>query len=201
MFDNFKCRICGNNNYFEFGQSGYMCSKCSVVFSRPEHFTLHRMLKIKYLDNYKLKEWGELDYAHETDSGLDLRACIEEPVKLMPYSEAKFTYPEKLFCKIPFGISIELTESDMDAKIYNRSGLSSKHGVGIRNRVGVIDFAYKGELMGFFINEGTSPYTIEPGEKVSQLVVEKRIDVKPVKVSQLSDTVRGDSGFGSTGKI
>lgn len=194
----FKCRVCGSNSY-QMHDNVFKCQNCSVVFDDIEKFSIDRVLKIKYLDNY-MSFWPSMDYEYDSDSGLDLRACIDYPITLMPYSEAKWTMNEKLFCKIPFGVSIQLTENDLDAKIYNRSGLSSKYGVGIRNRVGVIDNTYRGELMGFFVNEGTEPYTINPGDRVAQLVIEKRVDIDVVKVDHLEDTVRGSGGFNSTGK-
>jgi dUTP pyrophosphatase len=88
----------------------------------------------------------------------------------------------------------------MDLKIYNRSGLASKNGISIRNKVGVIDNLYRGECMGFFQNEDRVPYTINPGDRVAQMVVERRLDVNIVTIDELSDTDRGDRGFGSTGK-
>ena len=129
------------------------------------------------------------------DSGADLRAAISEPVTVLPYSDCGY---DNTYVKIPFGIKIQPSHQDMYVEIFNRSGLSCKYGISIRNGVGVIDYAYRKEMMGFFKNTSKSPYTIEPGERVAQMVLKQRMDIKLVTVDSVEDTGRG--GFGSTGK-
>jgi dUTP pyrophosphatase len=87
----------------------------------------------------------------------------------------------------------------MDVKIYPRSGLASKYGITLINSVGIIDNHYTGEVMGMFINKQYIPYTINPGDRVAQLIVEKRLSVDLIKVSKVDETARGEGGFGSTG--
>lgn len=200
---NFKCRVCGNEKYNNEKYNNvvfYSCSNCSTMFFSPSDFSLNRQLKIKYLNNYNLKKWGELNYKHLYDSGIDLRAAIEEPKTIYPYVDGRWNFNKNLFIKIPFGISIRPFPKDMDVKIYNRSGLASKYGIRIRNNVGVIDTTYNGECMGVFENISKEPYTINPGDRVAQMVVEKRLDIDIISVDVLEDTDRGINGFGSTGK-
>lgn len=191
--EKFKCRICGHtewkDNYWH-----YECKNCSVFFKNIKQFSLYRELHIEYLENYNILEWGDIHYKHENDSGADLRAAIKKPVTLVPYSKAF----------IPFGIKIQPSHTDMDVKIYPRSGLASKHGITLLNSVGVIDNHYTGEIMGMFINLSNnlfSSYTIMPGERVAQLIVEKRLDVDLIQVEKVKETDRNDGGFGSTGKM
>jgi dUTP pyrophosphatase len=124
-----------------------------------------------------------------------LRAAIDKSVIVLPYSDCDFS---NTYVKIPFGIKIQPSHEDMYVEIFNRSGLSCKHGVSIRNAVGIIDYGYRKELMGFYKNISRRPYTIQPGERVAQMVLKQRMDVKLVTVDHVKDTGRG--GFGSTGR-
>lgn len=206
---NFKCRVCGCEEYsFAPGNvTLYQCNDCNVIFIHPGSWSLQRKLTVEYLDNYKLDEWGEIEYKHLYDSGADLRAAIEKPVTILPYFKLHEHYSygenwinEKFFPMIPFGIKIQPSEPDMDVKIFPRSGLGLKKGVVIRNNVGIIDNMYRGEVMGKFVNLGYESYIIEPGERVAQMIVTKRLDVSIVK-GTVNETVRGVNGLGSTGKI
>ncbi len=101
---------------------------------------------------------------------------------------------------IPTGLAIEIPSSEYAAFIFARSGLSVKHGIGLLNSVGVIDSDYRGELKVGVINQKRESYTIMPGERIAQLVI-MPVSCMPVcEVSELSDTDRGEGGFGSTGK-
>lgn len=197
----FKCRSCGNNEYVLVSTKPWLkaCRGCSAVFTQETLFSMERELRIQYLDNYDM-DWGEINYKHLYDSGADLKAAISEPVTIYPYCDIKYKNIDNIFVKIPFGIKVDFSHSDMYLEIFNRSGLSSKNGVRIRNNVGVIDNAYRGQIMGFFENCGDRPYTIEPGERVTQMIVKNKIDVNIVKVDEVCDTERGSDGFGSTGK-
>jgi dUTP pyrophosphatase len=152
------------------------------------------------LDHYNYEEWGPLQYKYQNDSGFDLRAAINVPVTIYPYTEGKTSTSVNVW--IPFGIKIKPSHSDMDMKIFCRSGLALKQGIGIMNYVGVVDNHYRGELMNRFINLGRSPYTIQPGERIAQLIIEPKLDVTLVEVGVLdNDTDRGSDGFGSSGKL
>ncbi|NLM61880.1 MAG: dUTP diphosphatase [Clostridiales bacterium] len=121
-------------------------------------------------------------------AGMDLRACIDEPVELQP---GKLT-------TVPSGIAIELPEG-YAAFVFARSGLGIKHGITLSNSVGVIDSDYRGEIRIGLINLSDKSYTIQPGDRIAQLVVMQV--AAPVFVEgELGRTDRGDGGFGSTGR-
>jgi len=189
----FRCRVCGSQLYFRRSEN-YECANCSVLFRNKEEFSLNRELKVQYLDNYDLENWGELEFQHFQDSGVDLRAAIEKPVTLYPYK-----FSDAHWAKIPFGICVEPSDFDMDIKVYCRSGLASKLGISLKNHTGVVDNHYRGEVMGFFINLSENQYTINPGDRVAQMVPEQKLFVNTVKADNLNETERGSNGFGSTG--
>lgn len=122
-------------------------------------------------------------------AGLDLCACIDEPITLNGGETAL----------IPTGLAIELPSAEYGAFVFARSGLAIKHGIGLLNSVGVIDSDYRGEIKVGVINQISEPYTIEPGERVAQMVV-MPVSMMPVEeVDTLGETDRGAGGFGSTG--
>ncbi len=124
-------------------------------------------------------------------AGYDLSACLAEPIEIKP-GEIK---------KISTGISCELV-SDIDAVllIYARSSLATKHGITLANCVGVVDSDYRGEILVAMINHSTEPYTITHGERIAQLVITPVLLPTVEEASELTDTQRGEGGFGSTGK-
>jgi dUTP pyrophosphatase len=122
-------------------------------------------------------------------AGLDLRACLDEPLDLLPGAT-------KL---IPTGIAIHLSDPTLAAVIIPRSGLGHKHGVVLGNLVGLIDSDYQGELMISCWNRGAQPFRIEPGERIAQLVVVPVVQVAFNVVDSFEESHRGDGGFGSTG--
>ena len=127
--------------------------------------------------------------ATEGSAGLDLCACIDAPLTLNSGDTAL----------IPTGLAIELPSSQYGAFVFARSGLSIKHGIGLLNAVGVIDSDYRGEIKVGVINQIKEPYTIEPGERIAQLVI-MPVATLPVEEAQtLGESVRGAGGFGSTG--
>ncbi len=127
--------------------------------------------------------------ATEGSAGLDLCACIDEPLTLRGGETAL----------IPTGLAIALPSAQYGAFIFARSGLSIKHGIGLLNSVGVIDSDYRGEIKVGVINQVQEPYTIQPGERIAQLVV-MPVSVMPVEETEnLDETERGTGGFGSTG--
>lgn len=144
------------------------------------------MLKIK-----KVKENAKVpNRATSGSAGLDLCACIDEPITL----EGGDTVV------IPTGIAIALPSADYGAFVFPRSGIAVKHGIGLLNSVGVIDSDYRGEIMVGVINQVKEAYTIQPGERIAQMVI-MPVSMMPVEeVTELDDTDRGAGGFGSTGK-
>ena len=129
-------------------------------------------------------------YSTSGSAGLDLRACLDEPLNL------KSSATEL----IPTGLAIYIGDPDYAAIILPRSGLGHKHGIVLGNLVGLIDSDYQGELMVSVWNRGKTTFKIEPGERIAQLVV---IPVKQVKfkiVEEFNSTARGERGFGSSGR-
>lgn len=131
-----------------------------------------------------------LQYATPGSAGLDLRACIEAPVKLHP-GETQL---------IPTGIAIHLNDPGMAAMILPRSGLGHKHGIVLGNLVGLIDSDYQGEIMVSTWNRGKEAFTINPLDRIAQLVVVPVLQVQFNLVDEFAASDRGAGGFGSTGK-
>ena len=123
-------------------------------------------------------------------AGLDLRACLDEPLDLPPGAT-------KL---IPTGIAIHLADPTLAAVIIPRSGLGHKHGVVLGNLVGLIDSDYQGELMISCWNRGAQPFRVEPGERIAQLVVVPVVQVEFDVVKEFAASDRGSGGFGHTGR-
>ena len=128
-------------------------------------------------------------YGTEFSAGADLYACLEETVTISP-GETK---------AIPTGLAIELP-SGTAGLVFARSSLGTKRGLAPANKVGVIDSDYRGELMVVLHNHGKETQQIAPGERVAQLLVVPVFTPGFVEAEELSDTVRGTGGFGSTGK-
>ena len=122
-------------------------------------------------------------------AGYDLCACIQEPVVLEPGDS--FAFPTGLAAEIPQGLV---------GLIFCRSGLGVKHGVSLPNCVGVIDSDYRGELIVPLRNFGDKPYTVQPGERIAQLVIIPVCLPLLEEAEELSSTQRGTGGFGSTGR-
>lgn len=130
------------------------------------------------------------EYKTDGAAGMDLCAAIAEPIVLKPLER-------KL---IPTGLKIEL-EHGYEAQIRPRSGLSIKHGISLINCVGTIDEDYRGEVCIPIVNLSNQSYVIQPGERVAQMIIAKYEQAKIEVVTELSDTVRGEGGFGSTGSV
>lgn len=143
------------------------------------------ILKIERLENNKILP----EYKTEGAAGMDLCAAIDKPVVLKPLER-------KL---IPTGLKIEL-EHGYEAQIRPRSGLSIKHGITLINCVGTIDEDYRGEVCIPLVNISDKEYTIEPNERIAQMVIAKVEQAKIEVVTELTETARGEGGFGSTGK-
>lgn len=130
-------------------------------------------------------------YSTEGSAGLDLRACIEAPQTLMPGATLL----------IPTGLAIYIENPGYAAMILPRSGLGHKHGIVLGNLVGLIDSDYQGELMVSAWNRGNETFTIEPGERIAQLIIVPVHQVAFDIVEEFTVTERGDGGFGSSGRI
>lgn len=128
-------------------------------------------------------------YATPGSAGLDLRACLDEPLVL----EAGQTR------LIPTGLSMHIGDPGLAAMILPRSGLGHKHGIVLGNLVGLIDSDYQGPLMVSAWNRGTQPYTVQPLERIAQLVIVPVVQARFRVVEEFIDSARGVGGFGSTG--
>ncbi|MBQ7625436.1 MAG: dUTP diphosphatase [Rhodocyclaceae bacterium] len=129
-------------------------------------------------------------YATEGSAGLDLRACLDAPLVLAPGQSAL----------IATGMAIHIGRPDLAAVILPRSGLGHKHGIVLGNLVGLIDSDYQGPLMVSCWNRGQTPFTIEPFERIAQLVIVPVAQAQFQVVDEFAASERGAGGFGSTGK-
>jgi dUTP pyrophosphatase len=130
------------------------------------------------------------EYSTDGSAGMDLRACLAKPLSLAPGDTEL----------IPTGISIHIEDPGLAAVILPRSGLGHKHGIVLGNLVGLIDSDYQGELMISCWNRGSTEFTIEPGDRVAQLVILPVVQARFSIVQEFEETERGIGGFGSSGK-
>ena len=148
---------------------------------------MHR-LDVKILDP-RLK--GNLpQYATAGAAGLDLRACIERPMELKPGATEL----------VPSGIAIHLADPGLAAIVLPRSGLGHKHGIVLGNLVGLIDSDYQGQIFVSLWNRGGAAFTLNPMERIAQLVVVPVLQMELNVVEDFAESERGAGGFGSTGK-
>jgi dUTP pyrophosphatase len=129
-------------------------------------------------------------YATDGSAGLDLRACIAAPIQLRPGQTEL----------IPSGIAIHLADPGLAAMILPRSGMGHKHGIVLGNLVGLIDSDYQGQLLVSLWNRGANAFTLNPMERIAQLVVVPVVQVDINVVEEFTQSTRGAGGFGSTGK-
>ncbi|HMV53836.1 MAG TPA: dUTP diphosphatase [Rhodocyclaceae bacterium] len=148
---------------------------------------MHR-IDVKILDP-RLKDQPP-HYATPGAAGLDLRACIDVPLVIAP-GETHL---------VPSGIAIHLADPGLAAMILPRSGLGHKHGIVLGNLVGLIDSDYQGQIFVSTWNRGSAPFTLNPLERLAQLVVVPVLQVAFNVVDDFDQSERGDGGFGSTGK-
>ena len=128
-------------------------------------------------------------YATELSAGMDLRADLQEPLVLGSLERVM----------VPTGLHIELP-AGFEAQIRPRSGLAAKHGISIVNAPGTIDADYRGEIKVVLVNLSNEPFTVNPGERIAQMVVARHETVQWEPVEALEESGRGSGGFGSTGK-
>ncbi|MDP3253250.1 MAG: dUTP diphosphatase [Hydrogenophaga sp.] len=129
-------------------------------------------------------------YATTGSAGLDLRACLDAPITLAPNA----------WQLVPTGLAIHLADPGYAAMILPRSGLGHKHGIVLGNLVGLIDSDYQGQLFVSCWNRGQTAFTINPMERIAQLVVVPVVQAQFNIVDEFADSERGAGGFGSTGK-
>ena len=129
-------------------------------------------------------------YATAGSAGLDLRACLDEPLVLEPGQTQL----------IPTGLSIHIADPGLAAMLLPRSGLGHKHGIVLGNLVGLIDSDYQGPLMVSCWNRSAVAFTVQPMERIAQMVIVPVVHAMFRRVEQFEETQRGSGGFGSTGK-
>lgn len=120
---------------------------------------------------------------------MDLRASLEEEKVILPGE----------YELIPTGIAISMPRG-LEAQVRPRSGLAFRHGIGLLNSPGTIDSDYRGEIGVILINFGKEPFVVKNGDRVAQLVFSKVVEVRVQEVQELDETIRGEGGFGHTGK-
>jgi dUTP pyrophosphatase len=145
-------------------------------------------LDIKILDE-RIREHLPA-YATGGSAGLDIRACIPDPITLRPGDSAL----------IPSGIAIHLGDPGLAAVLIPRSGLGHKHGIVLGNLVGLIDSDYQGQVFVSCWNRGKEPFVVNPMERIAQMVIVPVVQVGLNIVESFDESVRGAGGFGSTGK-
>ncbi|HIK73485.1 MAG TPA: dUTP diphosphatase [Alcanivorax sp.] len=145
----------------------------------------YRLLDARLGDSFPLPA-----YATDGSAGLDLRAMVEAPLTLNPGDTEL----------LPTGLAIHIGDAGYAGMILPRSGLGHKHGIVLGNLVGLIDSDYQGQLMVSCWNRGNSAFTIEPGERIAQLVIVPVMQVSLTQVDDFDDSARGEGGFGHSGR-
>ena len=151
--------------------------------------TRRHPLKVRILDARIGTQLPLPAYATDGSAGMDLRACIDAPLVLQPGSAEL----------IPTGVSIYIADPSLAAMLLPRSGLGHKSGIVLGNLVGLIDSDYQGPLMVSTWNRGTKEFTINPGDRIAQMVIVPVVQVAFEVVEDFSATARGSAGFGSSG--
>lgn len=149
-----------------------------------------RRLEVRVLDQRIGRDYPLPAYATSGSAGIDLRACLDAPLELKPGDTHL----------IPSGIAIHLSDPGYAAIVLPRSGLGHKHGIVLGNLVGLIDSDYQGQIFVSCWNRGQSTFTIQPGERIAQLVVVPVVQVEFDVVNEFAASERGAGGFGSSGR-
>ena len=145
-------------------------------------------IDLKVLDERMAAQWPA--YATPGSAGLDLRACLDAPLELAPGQAAL----------IPTGLAMHIGDPGLAAMILPRSGLGHKHGIVLGNLVGLIDSDYQGPLMVSCWNRGSAAFTIQPMERIAQMVIVPVVQAAFRRVDDFEASARGAGGFGSTGQ-
>ena len=151
---------------------------------------MSQRIEVRVLRPAVLEQWGLPHYATDGAAGLDLRAAIEAPLELKPGDTEL----------VPSGIAIHIGDPGIAAMILPRSGLGHRHGIVLGNLVGLIDSDYQGELMVSCWNRGKDAYTIEPGERIAQLIFTPVLHPALAVVDEFTPSERGEGGFGHSGR-
>ncbi len=146
-------------------------------------------VEVKILDERIGDQFPLPTYATEGSAGMDLRACIDQAVELAPGQTLL----------IPTGIAMHINDKKLAATILPRSGLGHKHGIVLGNLIGLIDSDYQGPLMVSLWNRGDTTFTIEPGDRIAQLVLLPVVQAELAIVAEFTSSERGEGGFGSSG--
>ncbi|HSN17670.1 MAG TPA: dUTP diphosphatase [Gammaproteobacteria bacterium] len=149
-----------------------------------------QIIKVKLLDPRIGKEFPLPQHATAGSAGMDLRACLKGPLVLKPGDTAL----------IPSGIAIHIDDPGYAAVLLPRSGLGHKHGIVLGNLVGLIDSDYQGEVLVSCWNRGKDEFTVNPGERIAQMVILPVVQAKFEVVSEFEESKRGSGGFGHSGK-
>ncbi len=147
-------------------------------------------LKVKAVSPKIGREIPAPFYASAGAAAMDLHACVDAPV----------TIPAGGRVTVPTGIAIALPSADYVALIFARSGLGIKYGVAPANCVGVVDSDYRGEVMVGLHNAGAEDYTVQPGDRIAQMMIVPVVQAEITLADELDETARGAGGFGSTGR-
>lgn len=145
---------------------------------------------VRVLDARLEGEWGLPGYATDGSAGVDLRACLDDETVLPPGATLL----------IPTGLAIHIGDPGLAAVIVPRSGLGHKHGIVLGNLVGLIDSDYQGQLLVSCWNRGDATYTIQPGERIAQLVFVPVVRPELRMVDTFEQSARGAGGFGHSGR-
>ncbi len=147
------------------------------------------VLQVRLLDPRFGAEWPLPAYATEASAGMDLRAALDAPLVLAPGDAAL----------VPSGLSIHVADPGLCAVLLPRSGLGHKHGIVLGNGTGLIDADYQGPLLISTWNRGREPYTVQPGDRIAQLVLLPIVRADLQVVDTFEASARGTGGFGHTG--
>ena len=149
-----------------------------------------RKIQLRILDPRLGSEFPLPHYATDGAAGLDMRACVEEPLEIAPGATRL----------IPTGMAINLEDPGLAAMLLPRSGLGHKHGIVLGNLVGLIDSDYQGQVFVSCWNRGSEYFTISPGERIAQMVIVPVLHAEFELVDSFVSSQRGEGGFGHTGR-
>lgn len=147
-------------------------------------------IELKILDPRLGRDWPRPEYATDGSAGLDLRACIDEPL-LLGDGEAEL---------IPSGFAVHMADPGLAAVVLPRSGLGHRHGIVLGNGVGLIDSDYQGQIFVSCWNRSSDVFRVEPGDRIAQLVFVPVVRASFWVVDEFTPSARGDGGFGHTGR-
>ncbi|MCZ6719810.1 MAG: dUTP diphosphatase [Gammaproteobacteria bacterium] len=150
-----------------------------------------KRIQLKVLDPRVGTEFPLPKYATSGSAGMDVRACLDDPLTLGPGETAL----------IPSGFAVHIADPQLAAVLLPRSGLGHKHGLVLGNLVGLIDSDYQGEVLVSCWNRGKAPFTIHPGERIAQLVFVPMVRAAFEIVDRFEESTRGAGGFGHTGRV